>query len=222
MPYLPGSFLKANSISKIREIRKFLIEWQVLNFNRWNIGWAKQILINNYLTLLILGFVFMLILEVELHVVKYYKISRFRRNIRPDFQVKNYLEIETKFCNEILTSWEIWKSTEWTFFVERSSRLDSSVSKFSFRIVQQCDTQLCASWGVKFPSSTTPFFPSTRDRHMAKLLLVTAVDDKSLVYYPLSVTKIILDPVPVTFTSFSLFISVIISYGLSIFLSVCR
>ena len=146
-------------IPKIREIRKFLIEWQVLNFNRWNIGWAKQILINNYLTLLILGFVFMLILEVELHVVKYYKISRFRRKIRLGFKVKNYLEIETKFCNEILTSWEIWKSTEWTFFVERSSRLDSSVSKFSFRIVQQCDTQLCASWGVKFPSRTTPFFP---------------------------------------------------------------
>ena len=147
---------KSEINSKIREIRKFLIEWQVLNFNRWNIGWAKQILINNYLTLLILGFVFMLILEVELHVVKYYKISRFRRKIRPDFGFEKTSKSRQNF---VLTSWEIWKRTEWTFFVERSSMLDSSVSKFSFKIVQQCDTQLCASWGVKFPSSTTPFFP---------------------------------------------------------------
>lgn len=148
---------KSKFNSKIRKIRKFLIEWQVLNFNRWNIGWAKQILINNYLTLLILGFVFMLILEVELHVVKYYKISRFRRKIRPD--LIGIEKTSKSRQNLVLTSWEIWKRTEWTFFVERSSRLDSSVSKFSFKIVQQCDTQLCASWGVKFPSSTTPFFP---------------------------------------------------------------
>ena len=147
---------KSEFNSKIRKIRKFLIEWQVLNFNRWNIGWAKQILINNYLTLLILGFVFMLILEVELHVVKYYKISRFRRKIQPDFGIEKTSKSRQNF---FLTSWEIWKRTEWTFFEERSSRLDSSVSKFSFKIVQQCDTQLCASWGVKFPSSTTPFFP---------------------------------------------------------------
>ena len=150
-----ASLSKSEFNSKIREIRKFLIEWQVLNFNRWNIGWAKQILINNYLTLLILGFVFMLILEVELHVVKYYKISRFRRKSDPISELKKLRNRDKIF----LTSWEIWKRTEWTFFEERSSKLDSSVSKFSFKIVQQCDTQLCASWGVKFPSSTTPFFP---------------------------------------------------------------
>ena len=44
----------------------------------------------------------MLILEVELHVVKYYKISRFRRKIRLGFKVKNYLEIETKFVTKFL------------------------------------------------------------------------------------------------------------------------